>query len=372
MGKYMFEAHYTAEGAKGVAKEGGSARRAAVEKSIASVGGRLEAFYFAFGGSDAYVIADLPDNVSAAAMALAVDQSGMASTKTVVLLTTEEMDAAGKKRSRIAAGPLTGGAPARRRSLEQRQRRARERARCVREIDHYVEVVASGYQHRPAWPLRACCAATRPTGSASAGRTRTSRRRRRRARAGRSFAPREAPARVAPPRRRRASDRRRRARIAPSARDRAHPRAKCLRRSAARRNRGADQSVANSIAVRCPPAECPPTTTWSGCAPCAAPSRDDPAHRAPALVDDRRDRHVRTKVVVDHGDRQARRDERGRDEREVALVERAPVTAVQENERAARGDPPAGTGRASPSGRVRSGGPFAVRAPRAPRPRPRG
>jgi len=97
MGKYLFEAHYTAEGAKGIAKEGGSGRRAAVEKSIASVGGRLEAFYFAFGGSDAFVIADLPDNVSAAAMALAVAQSGMATTKTVVLLTTEEMDAAGKK-----------------------------------------------------------------------------------------------------------------------------------------------------------------------------------------------------------------------------------------------------------------------------------
>ena len=97
MGKYLFEAHYTTEGAKGVAKEGGSARRAAVEKAIASVGGRLESLYFAFGGSDAFVIADLPDNVSAAAMALAVNQSGMASTKTVVLLTTEEMDAAGKK-----------------------------------------------------------------------------------------------------------------------------------------------------------------------------------------------------------------------------------------------------------------------------------
>ena len=97
MGKYLFEAHYTTEGAKGVVKEGGSGRRAAVEKSIASVGGRLETFYFAFGGSDAFVIADLPDNVSAAAMALAVNQSGMATTKTVVLLTPEEMDAAGKK-----------------------------------------------------------------------------------------------------------------------------------------------------------------------------------------------------------------------------------------------------------------------------------
>ncbi len=63
---------------RAVAKDGGSSRRAAVEKSVASVGGRLESFYFAFGGSDAFVIVDLPDNVSAAAMALAVDQSGMA------------------------------------------------------------------------------------------------------------------------------------------------------------------------------------------------------------------------------------------------------------------------------------------------------
>ena len=97
MGKYMFEAKYSPEGAKAVAKDGGSARRSAVEKSVASVGGRLEAFYFAFGGSDAYVLVDLPDNVSAAAMALAVNQSGVASTKTIVLLTPEEMDAAGKK-----------------------------------------------------------------------------------------------------------------------------------------------------------------------------------------------------------------------------------------------------------------------------------
>jgi len=97
MAKYLFEANYSTEGAKAVAKEGGTGRRAAVEKSIASIGGRLEAFYVAFGKSDAFVICDLPDNVSAAAMAMAVNQSGMATTNTVVLLTPEEMDAAGKK-----------------------------------------------------------------------------------------------------------------------------------------------------------------------------------------------------------------------------------------------------------------------------------
>jgi uncharacterized protein with GYD domain len=97
MAKFLFEAHYTPEGAKGIIKEGGSARRAAIDKAVTALGGRLEAFYFAFGGVDAYVIVDLPDNATAAAMALAVGQSGLASTKTVVLLTGEEVDAATKK-----------------------------------------------------------------------------------------------------------------------------------------------------------------------------------------------------------------------------------------------------------------------------------
>jgi uncharacterized protein with GYD domain len=97
MPKFLFQANYTSEGAKGIVKEGGTARRAAIEKAAAALGGRLEAFYFAFGAVDAYVIVDLPDNVTAAAMALAVGQSGLASTKTVVLLTPEETDAATKK-----------------------------------------------------------------------------------------------------------------------------------------------------------------------------------------------------------------------------------------------------------------------------------
>jgi uncharacterized protein with GYD domain len=97
MPKYLFEATYTAEGAKGVVGEGGSARRAAVEKAITGIGGRLEAFYFAFGDIDAYVIADLPDNVSASALALSVAQSGRASVTTVALLTPEDIDHAAKK-----------------------------------------------------------------------------------------------------------------------------------------------------------------------------------------------------------------------------------------------------------------------------------
>lgn len=106
MAKYLFEARYTAEGVKGLVRDGGTGRRAAVEKACVSAGGKLEAMYFAFGGVDAYVVADMPDNVTAAALALAVNQGGGATTNTVVLMTAEEVDAAGKKA--IAYSPPKG------------------------------------------------------------------------------------------------------------------------------------------------------------------------------------------------------------------------------------------------------------------------
>jgi uncharacterized protein with GYD domain len=96
MPKYLFEAQYTADGAEAIASKGGSARRTAVEKAVKGLGGKLECFYFAFGGVDAYVIADLPNNATAAAMALAVARAGLATTNTVVLLTGEDIDKAAK------------------------------------------------------------------------------------------------------------------------------------------------------------------------------------------------------------------------------------------------------------------------------------
>ena len=97
MPKYLFEGRYNAEGAKGVAREGGSGRREAIHKTFEGLGGRLESLYFAFGDIDVYVVADLPNNETAAAMSLAVNQSGVAAVKVVVLMTPEEMDKAGKK-----------------------------------------------------------------------------------------------------------------------------------------------------------------------------------------------------------------------------------------------------------------------------------
>ena len=97
MPKFLIEANYVGEGVKGLLKDGGTSRRAAVEKLLASVGGKVESFYYAFGDTDAYVTVDVPDNVTAAAVALTVAASGAVNLKTTVLMTAEEIDQATKK-----------------------------------------------------------------------------------------------------------------------------------------------------------------------------------------------------------------------------------------------------------------------------------
>ena len=97
MPKYMFEGCYSVEGAKGVAKDGGSARREALTRVFEGLGGKLECFYFAFGEVDVFVIGDLPDNETAASAALAINKAGAASCRTTVLITPEEMDKAARK-----------------------------------------------------------------------------------------------------------------------------------------------------------------------------------------------------------------------------------------------------------------------------------
>src|SRR5689334_15626123 len=97
MPRFLIEASYTLEGVKGLVKEGGSKRREAASAAIQGLGGKLEAFYYAFGEPDALLIAELPDNASAAAASLAINASGAVTIKTIVLLTPEEMDIAAKK-----------------------------------------------------------------------------------------------------------------------------------------------------------------------------------------------------------------------------------------------------------------------------------
>jgi len=97
MASFMVQFNYTEQGLKGLIKEGGSNRREATEKLVKSLGGKLVAYYFAFGDYDGIAIVEGVDNVDTAAAALIVGASGAVKTKTTVLLTPDEVDKAAKK-----------------------------------------------------------------------------------------------------------------------------------------------------------------------------------------------------------------------------------------------------------------------------------
>ena len=94
MPRYLFKVDYSVEGLRGVMKEGAAGRVAQIEKISSNLGGHMESFDFAFGQTDVYVIVTVPDDTTAAVVALAVGASGVGSIETVRLLTPEEVDAA--------------------------------------------------------------------------------------------------------------------------------------------------------------------------------------------------------------------------------------------------------------------------------------
>jgi len=96
MPMFLIKAAYTAEATRGLIKEGGTARKAAVQKLVEAQGGRLEAFYFAYGADDAIIIVDMPDAIAGLALSLAVNASGAVRLQTLPLITPEELDKAGK------------------------------------------------------------------------------------------------------------------------------------------------------------------------------------------------------------------------------------------------------------------------------------
>ena len=98
MPKYLLEVSYTLDGVKAVRAKGGSARKSAAQAAAKSLGGNVDSFYFAFGKNDVYTVVDLPDNESAAALALTVTAGGGAAVRTIVLLTPEEIDEVAKKK----------------------------------------------------------------------------------------------------------------------------------------------------------------------------------------------------------------------------------------------------------------------------------
>jgi uncharacterized protein with GYD domain len=90
----MIKATYTADGLKGLRKDMASGRERAIAAACEAAGGRLDAVYFALGDDNIFAIADLPSHVHMASLAVLAGASGMVETRTVTLLTVEEMDRA--------------------------------------------------------------------------------------------------------------------------------------------------------------------------------------------------------------------------------------------------------------------------------------
>jgi uncharacterized protein with GYD domain len=97
MPTYLWRASYTTEGTKGLLNDGGTKRRTAVQQMVEKAGGKLHAFYYAFGDADLYGIAEFPDSVTATAVSMAVNVSGAVTLKSTLLITPEELDAATRK-----------------------------------------------------------------------------------------------------------------------------------------------------------------------------------------------------------------------------------------------------------------------------------
>ena len=100
MPKYMYQVAYTSES---WATQLGSPqdREQQVGEVVQRLGGRLESFYYAFGDYDVVLVADFPDNESAAAISLAATSGGaIKSIKTTPLMTQSQ----GMEAMRKAAG----------------------------------------------------------------------------------------------------------------------------------------------------------------------------------------------------------------------------------------------------------------------------
>jgi len=103
MPKYLIQARYTTQGIQGLVSDSASGRRADVQAAVKALGGKVEAFYFAFGDDDVVLILDLPNSVAAAALSLTISASGAVQVRTTPLLTVEEVDQALEIKTRYRA-----------------------------------------------------------------------------------------------------------------------------------------------------------------------------------------------------------------------------------------------------------------------------
>ncbi len=107
MPSYMLQVSYSAEALASMIKRPQN-RGEAVRKPIEKLGGKINSFWFTFGDYDIVAIIEMPNNVSAAAFALAVGAGGACkNVKTTPLLSAEEGISAMKKAGNSGYKPAT-------------------------------------------------------------------------------------------------------------------------------------------------------------------------------------------------------------------------------------------------------------------------
>jgi uncharacterized protein with GYD domain len=99
---YLYQVAYSVDAAKTMVSRPQDREKVA-RKAVESLGGKLHAFFFAFGPYDLVLIAEMPDNVSAGAISLAVGSSGSFSKfHTTPLMSTAESIEMMKKAKKIS------------------------------------------------------------------------------------------------------------------------------------------------------------------------------------------------------------------------------------------------------------------------------
>jgi uncharacterized protein with GYD domain len=107
MPSYLIQASYTIEALQALMKKPQD-RTAVVSKAVENLGGTLTGLWLSFGDQDIVALVELPNNVSAAALALAIAAGGaLKSTKTTPLLTVAQGIQAMKKASSSGYTPVT-------------------------------------------------------------------------------------------------------------------------------------------------------------------------------------------------------------------------------------------------------------------------
>ena len=92
MPTYLYHGHYINEGVPGLIKDSGTGRETSIRSLIGAFGGKCHAVYYGL-DTDAYAVAEMPDNLTAYQVALIWNKSGRLNVQTIPLLTPVEMDA---------------------------------------------------------------------------------------------------------------------------------------------------------------------------------------------------------------------------------------------------------------------------------------